>query len=265
MTAPNSLSRQPGYIEREGERIYYESTGIGPPTVLCHGLGGNHAIWWRQVEPFSRDRRLITWDQRGFGNSTLHGGDVRPAKAADDLAAIVDRLGVDRIDLVGQSMGGWTALRFTLEHPDRVRALVLSTTLAGADRAHVDVLVNAEPDRDRFNRREHPVLSAPFCREHPDLGVLYNQISSFGARPDPATVLAAMAAEVFRDEQVAVLDIPVLILMAAADELCPPAAMKTVADLLPNARLAEIPGYHSAYYEQPDVWNSAVLEFLDGI
>ncbi|MCU1374663.1 MAG: alpha/beta hydrolase [Actinomycetia bacterium] len=262
MATSQGLVRSVGYVDSDGERIYYESTGEGDPVVLCHGLGGNHAIWWRQVEAFAAERRLITWDQRGFGNSTVVNGDVRPAAARRDLGALLDHLGLESVDLVGQSMGGWTVLGYALDHPERVRSLTLSTTLAGAEKKFVDVLVNAEPDQDRFNRREHPVLSAEFCAAHPDLGVLYNQISSFGAKPSPVEVLRGMAEDRFDDGAVAALAVPTLVVMAGEDLHCPPHAMQPVVDGMPDGRLVEVPGGHSAYYEDPDTWNAAVLGFL---
>jgi 3-oxoadipate enol-lactonase len=264
MSTSRGLFRSVGYMPTDGELIYYEDTGEGEPVVLCHGLGGNHAIWWRQLETFSSEHRVITWDQRGFGNSTVRSGDVSPAAARNDLAALLDHLDLDSVNLVGQSMGGWTGLGYALAHPGRVRSLVLSTTLAGADRTYVDALVTAEPDRDRLNRREHPVLGVDFCRGQPDLAVLYNQISSFGARPDPAIVLRAMAADSFDRDVLAALPVPTLVLMAAGDPLCPAEAMEPVVARLPNAQLVEIPGGHSVYYEDPTTWNATVLGFLRG-
>jgi pimeloyl-ACP methyl ester carboxylesterase len=262
MATSQGLVRSVGYVDSDGERIYFEMTGRGAPVVLCHGLGGNHAIWWRQIEAFAAQRLVITWDQRGFGNSTLITGDVSPAAAQRDLGALLDHLGLDSVDLVGQSMGGWTVLGYALEHPDRVRSMVLSTTLAGADKKYVDALVNAEADQDRFNRREHPVLSRQFCRQHPDLGVLYNQISSFGAKPSPVGVLQAMANHRFDESAVRALPVPTFVVAASEDELCPPHAMEAMVEGMADAGLAVVPGGHSVYYEDPETWNSAVLGFL---
>ena len=262
MPTPEGVLRSVGYVESDGERVYYEVTGAGDPTVLCHGLGGNHAIWWRQIEAFAAERRVVTWDQRGFGNSTAVGGDVGPPAARRDLGALLDHLGLDSVDLVGQSMGGWTTLGYALEHPERVRSLTLSTTLSGAQKKFVDVLVNAEPNQERFNRREHPVLSPAFCAANADLGVLYNQISSFGARPAPVDVLRAMAEDRFDETALRTLPVPTLVVMASDDLLCPPGAMRPVVDDLPDGRLVEVAGGHSAYYEDPDAWNAVVLGFL---
>lgn len=262
MMPQNPLDRITGYVQSEGEEIYFERTGEGSPVVLCHGLGGNHAIWWRQIEALAAHHEVITWDQRGFGNSTARNGEVGPAAARRDLGAIVDQLGYDQLSLVGQSMGGWTALGYAQANPQRIRSLILSTTLAGASREYVDRLVSAEPDRNRINRREHPVLSANFCSENPDLAVLYNSISSFGSRPVPATILQAMADDRLDLLPVEDLTIPTLVLMAEGDMLCPPPAMESFVERLPNGDLQIVPGSHSVYYETPDVWNGAVLDFL---
>jgi 3-oxoadipate enol-lactonase len=264
MYAP-SLQRISGYVPSEGEDIYFERTGKGPPLVLCHGLGGNHAIWWRQIESLAAHHEVITWDQRGFGNSTARSGDIGPPAARRDLQAILNHLRMDRVSLIGQSMGGWTTLGYALANPDRIRSLVLSTTIAGAPRLYIDRLVTQEPDRDRMNRREHPVLSAEFCRRHPDFGVLYNQISSFGTRPDPTKVLTAMAEDRLDLLPLEQLKGPTLVLMASDDTLCPPAAMAGLVSRLQNGRLQVLQGSHSVYYESPDIWNEAVLAFLSAV
>jgi len=264
MAVPPPLVRRTGYVTSQDEDIYFEDTGEGLPVVLCHGLGGNHAIWWRQVEDLASAHRLVTWDQRGFGNSTARSGEIGPAAARRDLGALLDHLDLGPVALVGQSMGGWVALGYAAAHPERVGALILSTTLAGADPRHVERLVTAEVDRDRVNRREHPVLDPAFCRAHPDLGVLYNQISGFGTRPDPAAVLRAMAEDRLDRLDLTDLTVPTLVLMAEDDMLCPPSAMAPVVDRLRAGTLQRIPGGHSAYYETPEIWNGAVLAFLAG-
>jgi pimeloyl-ACP methyl ester carboxylesterase len=159
-------------------------------------------------------------------------------------------------------LGGYVALGFALEHGDRVEGLILSTTLAGADPSYVERLRTAEPARNRTSRREHPVLSEEFCRAAPDLGVLYNQISSFGARPSPLAVLAAMVADTFPLQTLSTLAARTLVIMATDDPHCPPAALAPAVAAIPDAVMVELSGGHSAYYENPAAWNSAVLDFL---
>jgi pimeloyl-ACP methyl ester carboxylesterase len=269
VTIPSDLEVTTGFVEGDGERIYYEITGSGTPLVLCHGLGGNHAIWWRQLDRFAAHHTVVTWDQRGFGNSSCAGGDFGPAPARRDLAALLDAVDPGPVHLVGQSLGGWVALGFALAHPERVRSLVLSTTLAGAAGEETDRFLfgghpptpGRAPDTPVRSRRRHPVLSQRFCAEERDLAVLYNQISSFGAKPPAPAVVAQLRADTFPAAALAALAAPTLLVGATDDGYCPPAVMRRVAAAIPGAEFAELPGGHSAYYETPDAWNDVVLAF----
>src|ERR1700694_3602236 len=117
-----------------GETIYYEVTGAddAPAVVLTHGAGGSHAAWFQQVPPLAdAGYRVVTWDSRGFGRSTFATGVLGMDAAVDDLVAIVEGIGGDRVHLVGQSMGGWWATAFALAQPQRLRSLTLSNTVGG--------------------------------------------------------------------------------------------------------------------------------------
>lgn len=256
------LERRTITVASGGEHIYAEATGRGEAVVLCHGMGGNHAIWWRQIEAFARHHHVVTWDQRGFGNSTAKTGRTGIDEAAGDLIAVLDALRIDRAHLVGQSMGAFVALRGALDHPERVTSLVLSTTLAAADPRHTRALRPAVPARQRRDR--HPVVSETFAQSHPDLVVLYNLISSFGTKPPAGAMLESMASHPFTDGELASLSLPVLFLAAANDPLCPPHVMAGAAERVPQAGFTVLPdAAHSAYYERPETWTDAVLRFVD--
>jgi 3-oxoadipate enol-lactonase len=247
-------------VANGGERIYAEATGAGETLVLCHGLGGNHAVWWRQIQPLAEHYRVVTWDQRGFGNSTATTGRVGISEAAVDLIAVLDALQTDAAHFVGQSMGGFVALRAALDNPHRVRSLVLSTTLAGADPQYTRALRAVAPAHR--HRDSHPVLSPTFSRSHPDLAVLYNLISGFGAKPEATAMLDSMAAHRFDDGELASFGPATLFMAAAYDALCPPYIMQGAAARIPGAAFTVLPdASHSAYYEHPQIWNQTVLSF----
>jgi 3-oxoadipate enol-lactonase len=244
-----------------GETIYAERTGCGTAIVFCHGLGGNHAIWWRQIDAFSRKHTVVTWDQRGFGNSSAITGRSGVEEGTADLAAVLDAFTIGEAHLVGQSMGAFVALRFAIENPARVLSLTLSTTLAGADSELSRNLLRSVPPRPLRDR--HPVVSVPTSQEETDLVVLYNQISSFGAKPPAAAMLESMAQQEFTDAELGTLACPVLLVAAEQDSLCPPAVMRKTAQRFAKAEFATIAGVgHSAYFERPALWNEAVLSFL---
>ena len=106
-----------------GEDIYYEVSGDDdlPAIMLTHGAGGTHAAWFQQVPTLAANGfRVITWDCRGFGNSTFTSGVHGSAAAVADMAAVLDATGTPGAHLVGQSMGGWWVTAFAVPIP-RVR------------------------------------------------------------------------------------------------------------------------------------------------
>lgn len=260
--------RAVGWLEVDGERIYYESVGEGNPVVLCHGLGGNHAAWWGVVPALASVHQVVTWDQRGFGNSTRRTGRYGPEVAVGDLVALLDHLGLRRAQVVGQSMGGWVAMGVALAHPERVRSIVLCDTLAGVftDEVYGALSATASPAPAQGFGAEvgrHPALSGRFCAEHPDLAFLYWQISSMGDKPEDAEVFGMLAAMRAPVEQVAALRLPALLVVGEEDVLCPPAAMSHIADLVAGSELEVIAGAgHSPYFECPGRWLAAVGPFL---
>ncbi len=267
----HGVERSSGFVASAAERIYYEVASADPgaaAVVLCHGLGGNHASWWQQVGVLGREFRVVTWDQRGFGNSTRRSGRFGPVVAVDDLVALVDHLGVDVAHVVGQSMGGWVAMGFALRSPARAASLTLTDTIAGAWTRAVEDIVAASASGvvarlRRSTLGRHAALSDRFADAHPDLAVLYHLISSMGDKPPDAEVFAMLGAMRFSAEQVASLAMPVHLVVGEDDGLCPPEAMALIAELIPGAHFTVLPGSgHSPYFEDATSWNRVVLEFL---
>ena len=111
--------------------LYYEVHGEGPPVVFAHGVGGTHLSWWQQIPAMSDHFQCVTFDHRGFGYSRDVGDHPGSEAFIDDLHALLDHLGIDRVGLIGQSMGGRTVLGFASAYPERVSALILCDTTGG--------------------------------------------------------------------------------------------------------------------------------------
>lgn len=258
-----------GTVSSGGEDVYYECAGEGPAVVLCHGLGGNHAVWYKQVPVFAESYRVITWDQRGFGRSTNRNGEAGPKAAAADLNALLDHLSIGDAHLVGQSMGGWAVLGFALRAPERVRSLVVTDSTAGVMNERIGEIISRDT---RANLPEpvlgrHPAIGERFSVDSPVETFLYQSIGSFR---DPSVTDADMVVRLYTTryavEEVEAVRVPVLLVVGDSDDLIPPQAVYETAKVIPGARVVEIEGAgHSPYFERPDAWNEAVLSFLSEV
>jgi len=110
-----------GYAPANGTKLYFETRGDGPALVFVHAGVADHRMWDPQFEIFSSKFKVVRFDLRGFGKSKMPEGSFA---LRDDLLAVLQHLGIRKAALVGCSMGGSTAIDFTLEHPEMVSALV---------------------------------------------------------------------------------------------------------------------------------------------
>jgi pimeloyl-ACP methyl ester carboxylesterase len=260
---------QASRIDHDGESLYYEVTGApdARTVVLTHGAGGNHASWFQQVPALAAaGYRVITWDSRGFGNSTCRTGTVGADIAAADLVAILDAADAKApVDLVGQSMGGWWVSAFTVAYPQRVRTLTLANTIGGLFtpelHAHFRSLMRP-PVEEAARLGSHPALSAELVARDPALAFLYQQLDTFHTPPFVAVMRALTGWEVTH-EQMNATGVPVLVITSPDDQLFPAHLITAGAALLQHARLVEIASAgHSSYFERADAFNDTLLAFL---
>jgi pimeloyl-ACP methyl ester carboxylesterase len=115
-------------------RLYYETHGDGEPLLLHPGFGCTVEIYWRNTEPLAERFRVIVFDPRGAGRSDTGPPDMLMKDFAEDAAGLLDALGVASAHVFGTSFGGMVAQHIALEHPSRVRRLVLGCTTAGGAR-----------------------------------------------------------------------------------------------------------------------------------
>jgi pimeloyl-ACP methyl ester carboxylesterase len=262
------------FLPRPDCDLYYEVTGRGPALIFAHGLGGNHLSWWQQVAFFAERYTCITFAHRGFSPSRLRSGPPEPAAFADDLGALVDHLGLDRVSLVAQSMGGWSCLGYALREPARVKALVLAATSGVVDYQRI-----THPEVSRLSawaeraqaavaalRRQgiHPAAGARMAREQPARHFLYRAIDDLSLGLDKETLRGKLvAARTQLPDVVGRLGMPVLLIVGEEDVIFPPGAALALASILPNARIERIPeAGHSVYFERPELFNRLVQTFL---
>ncbi|MCC6608191.1 MAG: alpha/beta fold hydrolase [Burkholderiales bacterium] len=145
-------ARESGHASINGTRLYYEAAGAGETVVLLHAFTLDTRMWDDQFDALARRYRAVRYDARGFGRSDVpRAGE--PYSHADDLAALLDHLGVPDAHVVGASMGGRFAIDFALTHAARVHSLAL-----------VDPVIGGWPWSRRWLQSYAPVLRA--ARKH---------------------------------------------------------------------------------------------------
>ena len=268
-SAPLPVKGAKGFFDSGGEQIYYETYGEGEPVVLSHGLGGNHAIWYQQVPVLALSFRVVVWDQRGFGRSTNTGNSAGPETFVEDLRGLLDHLEIERTHLIGQSMGGWTVLGFAIEHPARVRSVVMADTIGGiytpAIEAHFDEYIRdrmAAPPQGAQPVGPHPAIGSKIVKRDLAQAFLYEQIGSV-AEPPPGNVGMLLRTTQYPADKIAGLTMPFLFVVGTEDPIFPPAVIREAATQVERGRVVEISGVgHSPYFETPELWNEAVIDFL---
>ena len=175
---------------------------------------------------------------------------------------MLDHLGIERAAIVGQSMGGWTAVSVAQDSPERVSALVLANSTGGI----------RDPELDRHFeaiKTWHPrqiwagAYAPDFPQREPARAFLYQQVTAWNVRR-PAN-LGAQLELGYSSAPIVERRIPTLFVTGAGDTLIPPPLVKQVARQIPHAQVVTIPASgHSPYFEKPDTWNRIVLDFLRG-
>jgi len=250
--------------------VAHREVGTGRALVLLHAFPLSSAMWLAQREVLGPLCRVVTPDQRGFGGSPL--GDDEPSldRCADDLAALLDRLGLDRVVLGGLSMGGYVAMAFLRAHPDRVEGLVLADTKATADpepvRERREALARAvvEDGSTVLVDDVLPTLLGPTTLEGRPM-VLGRVRGLVTAAPAPAVAWAsrAMAARPDSLDLLREVDVPALVLVGSEDALSPVSDAEAMVEALPRGRLQVLPGAgHLPAVETPETFTSAVAELL---
>jgi pimeloyl-ACP methyl ester carboxylesterase len=247
-----------------GARIWYEDTGgSGPTVVLLHARTGSAAMWQRQLAAFGRaGYRCIAYDRRQSGRTEV-APQAPQALPAADLLALLDRLAIDGCHVIGTAAGGIVALDFALSHPARVRSLVFANSVGSAEIKQEPEYISAAaqlrpPDELPPEIRE---LGAWYRSHHPD-GV--REWLAAGEQTRSKQPLFPGTGNRITLARLADLKMPALLITGDVDPYTPPAVLELFRRRIPGATAIVIPNSgHSAFWEQPEQFNRAVLDFLN--
>jgi pimeloyl-ACP methyl ester carboxylesterase len=257
------VKRRVGSIE-----LGYDVHGSGPALVLVHAFPLDRRMWSETARALAASRRVIAFDVRGFGESSLGAEPITIETYADDVARLLDVLGVPMAALCGLSLGGYVALAFAARHPARLGRLVLADTRAGADSP------DGKRARDEGIARVRAQGAAAFVEPMPARLLspraaepLRERVRALGAAQAPDAIAAALAAMRDRPDrtaELAALDCPTLIVVGRDDALTPPTEAHAMAAQIRASRVVELDAAgHLSNLEAPDAFLAAIEPFLD--
>ena len=265
----------------DGVKLYYEETGTGDPVLFIHEFADDHRGWEPQVRNFARRYRCITYNARGFPPSDVppDSSSYSQMRAVGDAIAMLDHLGIEKAHIVGLSMGGFCALHFGLNHPDRALSLTVGGCGYGAEADKQDQFrAEARATADAFEKDGMPKTAerytigptrvqyqnkdprgwAEFARnmaEHSALGSANTMRGVQAERPSLYNLVEPMKK----------LTVPTLIITGDEDEPClePALLMKRS---ISSSGLVILPlTGHACNLEEPDLFNQSVQDFFTAV
>jgi 3-oxoadipate enol-lactonase len=254
-----------------GLNVYYERTGTAPTDeskrLLCvSGTGGDLRQQPRMAAPFEDTFDVLSYDQRGLGQTSVPDGPYSMAGYADDAAGLLDLVGWDTCAVVGISFGGMVAQELAIRHPDRVRRLALCCTSSGgaggasfalqelAGRDPAEHLAIMDTRWDDAWRAENPDLAA----------MIIERFATSAASPGPGQRLQ-LEARSHHDtsDRLATVSCPTLVAGGQYDGIAPPANSEFLARSIPGARLRLFGGGHGFFLQDPEAL-PVIVHFLAG-
>ena len=245
-----------------------EGAADAPVVVLAHSLGADLSMWDPQVPALAERFRVVRYDLRGHGRSPAPVGDSTIDDLADDVVALLDRLGVQQAHVVGLSIGGMAGLRLAVREPARVSSLAVlcSSAYTGNEQFWRDRATTART-QGTGSLAEAVVnrwLTPGYAAAHPDLVARLRAAVTAADDEGYASCCAAIATMDQRSD-LGRITAPTLVISGDQDEALPPAQQRVIADAVPGARLVAVgPAAHIASIEQADQVTAALLTHLTG-
>ena len=259
-----------GLVAAGDVELWVDQRGRGPDVVLIAGLSDPAEAWTFQHEGLADRYRLTAFDNRGAGRSPLPPDGFDVAGMADDVAALMGALGIERAHVAGFSGGSATAQELALRHPQLVRSLVLVSTWCRADAAFTAMtrswgwIAEAAPS-------ERAMLEAFFrwiytARAHDDgtVAAIIDEALSFEHPQSPEGFARQLAAWSGHDtfDRLPAIDVPTLVVAGGQDIGTPVRMGRVVAERIPGAELVVLPDEaHQPFQERPAEFNELVARF----
>ena len=257
------------HAQINGQNLYFEDTGgDGPAVVFSHGFLMDHEMFAPQVGALRGSCRIITWDERGFGDTDFDGQPFSFWDSARDCLGLLDLLDIDRALLAGMSQGGLLSLRAALAAPDRVRGLILLDTEAGvfdeetraANGAMVEMWLSVGPVDGLASGVASIIIDDP---DHDPVW-----IAKWQARPKELIEQPWACLDTRDDltDRLGEITCPALVIHGTEDKGITMDRAEVLAAGLPGAAdVVKVSGAHAANLTNPGPVNEAIVEFLAGL
>ncbi|MGO9512082.1 MAG: alpha/beta fold hydrolase [Steroidobacteraceae bacterium] len=259
------------FVENQDARVYWDDLGRGEPLLMINGLGTTAHLWHRSRSVFAKSFRTIALDNRGVGRSDAPAGVYSISLMASDAVAVLDAAGIDEAHVLGVSLGGMIAQELALQHPRRVRSLILGCTAAGellgphavaAEPEALLALMRRGTTPEESNEAFVPFLydvSTPRERIDEDMAVRLKWYPTAQGYMGQLQGVSGWDAY----ERLTQITAPTLVIHGETDRLIPPANAAIIAKRIPGAKLVLIPhAGHVFWTDQPSAAHHAILEFL---
>ena len=256
-----------------GSEIAYDVAGEGEAILFLHAFPLGLFMWDAQAEALRPHYRVVRFDARGFGASPPDESLLTMERIADDAAALLDHLGLGRAVVAGCSMGGYAALAMVRRHRDRVRALVLQDTRAGADSAEArknrallaekTLKEGAQAALDAFLPK---LLGATTQAERPAVVARVREAILATSPRGIANALAGLGTRADSTPTLREIQVPTLVVCGVEDTITPLVESEAIHQAIAGSRLEAIPkAGHLANLENPAAVNAALVAFLAGL
>ena len=255
--------------------MYYEVHGAGQPLLLIMGLGSDSSSWMLQTTEFSKSYQVIVFDNRGVGRTDAPDVHYSVKMMADDTVGLMEAIGIKEAHVLGISLGGFIAQELAVNHPKRVKSLVLATAAASMPPRTKQIESTwATAVKEGISRKTLLNLQAPFLFtenlfQMPDfLNMFIEGMAANPYPPPPHGFARQVEACVEHDTRgrLGRIAAPTLVLVGREDLLLPVKVSEELASGIPNAKLVVLEGGgHGFNGEIADKFNKAVLDFLSHI
>ncbi|HEV8430831.1 MAG TPA: alpha/beta fold hydrolase [Pyrinomonadaceae bacterium] len=257
-------------VQIDNIKMAYTDTGAGRPVVLIHGYPFNRSLWNEQIAALSSSCRVIAPDLRGFGESDSSDGVATMSRMAEDIALLLDHLGVARVTLGSLSMGGYVTFAFYKQFASRVRALILADTRAQADteeakqtRAQQAEKALAEGMAGIADMMLPKLLTPETVTKRPEI---VKRVRDMMLKTKPEGAAGALRGMAQREDQTSLMSkitVPTMILVGAEDAITPVADSEKMHEGIAGSRLVVLENAgHVSNLERTEQFNEALLDFL---